>query len=117
MPYSRLLKRILENVEGAVGVGFVDYEGETVQLAGRLQDYAHRVHLAHQSILLQNVSRIHQKYQESLSLLTCVCQDLTWVIKPLKSGYCLVVTLNHRKNLSKAAHYLEEAARELNQEL
>jgi hypothetical protein len=117
MPYSRLLKRILENVEGTVGVGFVDYEGETVQLAGQLEDYAHRVHLACQNIFIRNVSRIHERYQDSLSLVTCVYQDLTLAIKPLKGGYCLVVTLNHKRNLSKAVHYLEEAARELNQEL
>jgi hypothetical protein len=117
MPYTHLLRKILENVEGAVGVGFVDYEGETVQLAGRLEDYAHRVHLACQSILLRDVSRVHENYQEFLSSVTCVYQDLTLAIKPLKGGYCLVVTLKHKRNLSKAVHYLEEAARELNQEL
>ena len=115
MPYTYILKRLLENVEGAVGVGFVDHEGETIQLQGRLEDYSHRIHLAYQGILVHNLNEIHQ--EESLSWLISVYQRLTMVVKPLKNAYFLVLTLEHRKDLAKALKHLEEAAQELNQEL
>ena len=53
MPYLPLLKKLLEQVDGAVGAGFADYDGETVQLAGQFEDFEHRVHLACQGILLE----------------------------------------------------------------
>jgi hypothetical protein len=113
MPYTYILKRLLERVEGAVGVGFVDHDGETIQVAGRLEDYSHRLHLAYQGILVQNLKEIHQE----VSWLISVYPSLTMVVKPLKNAYFLVLTLEHRKNLPKALKHLEEAAQELNQEL
>lgn|SRR2546426_3374247 len=115
MPYTYILKRLLDGVEGAVGVGFVDREGETIQLEGQLEDYSHRVHLAYQGILVQNLRQIHQK--DSFSWLISVHQRLTVVVKPLKNAYFLVLTLEHRKDLHKALMQLEDAAQELNQEL
>lgn len=115
MPYTSVLKRLLERVEGAVGVGFVDHDGETIHLEGRLEDYAHRLHLAYLGILAQNLKEIHQ--EESLSWLISAYQRLTVVVKPLKNAYFLALTLEHRKDLYKALKHLEEAAQELNQEL
>jgi len=115
MPYTHILKRLLESVEGAVGVGFVDQEGETIQLEGQLEDYSHRLHLAYQGILVDSLKEIHQK--ESLSWLISVHQRVTIVVQPLKNAYFLVLTLEHRKDLHKALKRLEEAAQELNQEL
>jgi hypothetical protein len=117
MPYQTILKTLLESVEGALGVGFVDYEGESIQFSGHFEEYAHRVHLACQGIFLQNLNRIHRHYLDPPSSLVCVYQELTLVIKPLKSGYYLVLTLAHRKQLPKALRVTEEAAAQLNRDL
>ena len=114
MPYLSILKKLLESVDGAVGAGFVDYEGETVQLTGQLEDYAHRVHLACQRIFLEKLISIHNRYLIPPSSLVCVYQNLTLVIKPLKNGYLLVLTLAHRRQLTKALRVAEEAAARLN---
>jgi len=117
MPYREILKRLIERIEGATGAGFVAEDGETVQLEGQLDDFAHRLHLAHQGILLQALSHIHKNPKANLRLVLSVHQDDTVAVKPLAGGYFLVLTLKRGKNLHKALHYLEQAAEELNQEL
>ena len=117
MPYQSILKTLLESVDGAVGVGFVDYEGEEVQLTGQFEDYAYRVHLAYQGIFLEKLKSIHRQHLGAPLSLVCVYANLTVVIKPLKSGYFLVLTLSHRKQLTKALQAAEEAATHLNLDL
>jgi len=117
MPYRDVLKRLLDKIDGATGVGFVAQDGETVQLEGQLEDFAHRLHLAYQGILLQTLSSIHGNPQANLRLVLSIHQDYTVAVKPLAGGYFLVLTLKRRNNLHKALHYLEQAAEELNQEL
>ena len=117
MPYQSILKTLLEGIDGAVGAGFVDNEGETVQLTGQFEDYAHRVHLAYQGIFLEKLKSIHRQHLGVPLSLVCVYENLTVVIKPLKSSYFLVLTLAHRKQLAKALQAAEEAAVHLNFDL
>jgi hypothetical protein len=117
MPYLPILRRLLESVDGALGAGFVDYDGETVQLVGQFEEYAHRVHLACQGIFLDRVKAVHQRQLDPPSSLLCVYQGYTLIIKPLNNGYFLALTLAHRKALSKAFRAVEEAAMRLNLDL
>ncbi len=113
MPYLSLLKKLLEQAEGAVGAGFADYEGETVQLAGQLDDFEHRVLLAWQGILLEDIKKIHQTYLSPPEMVILKYQHRTLLIKPLKDSYYLVLTLAHAKYLSKAIQCLKDMARAL----
>lgn len=117
MPYQSILTTLLERIEGAVGAGFVDYDGEVVQLIGPFEDFAHRVHLAYQGIFLEKLKSIHQRHLGVPLSLVCVYQNLTLVIKPLRSGYFLVLTLAHRKQLAKALRAADDAAAHLNLDL
>jgi hypothetical protein len=117
MPYQSILKTLLENIDGAVGAGFVDYDGEVVQLTGQFEDFAHRIHLAYQGIFLENLKSFHEQHLGPPLSVVCVYQNLTLVIKPLKSGYFLVLTLAHGKQLAKALRAAEEAAAHLNLDL
>lgn len=117
MPYKDILKRLLERTEGATGAGFVASDGETVQLEGQLDDFAHRLHLAYQGILLQALSNIHGNPKANLQVVLSIHQNYTIAVKPLADGYFLVLTLQRGKNLYQAVRYLEQAAEELNREL
>ena len=117
MPYQSILKTLLESIDGAIGAGFVDYDGEAVQLTGQLEDYAHRIHLAYKGIFLEKLKSIHLQHLGLPLSLVCVYQNLTLVIKPLKSDYFLVLTLAHRRQLAKALRATEEAAARLNLDL
>ncbi|MEW5975523.1 MAG: hypothetical protein AB1898_06920 [Acidobacteriota bacterium] len=113
--YSSILQHILRQVEGAVAVGFADYEGETVQIEGRLEDYRHRLLLAYQGILFHNLAEQHAG--ESMQSITAVYEDLTTVIKPLRRGYFLLLTLDSRKNLFQADGWLNWGAEQVNPDI
>jgi predicted regulator of Ras-like GTPase activity (Roadblock/LC7/MglB family) len=115
MPYTKILNKLLDEVSGSVGAGFVDYEGEIVQAAGQLENYVHRVHLACQSILLDQAQKVHPA--DELSSIISIHANYSWIIKPLKSDYCLVLTLASRRRLFQALRYMEDAAREINLDL
>jgi hypothetical protein len=117
MPYRSLLKKLLEQVEGAVGAGFADYEGETVQLLGQFADFEHRVHIACQGILLQQIKKAHQSHLPPPAVVFCKYQFGTLLIKPVKDGYYLVLTLAHPKQTARAIRCLEDAARVLEQDI
>lgn len=115
MPYSKILDKLLNDVYGSVGAGFIDYEGEVVQLAGQLEDYAHHVHLACQGILLAQAKNLHRS--DEVHCLIAAHENYISVIKPLKSDYSLILTLNKHNNLFKAIRSVEEAAQSLNVDL
>lgn len=116
-PYLTLLKQLLESVDGALAAGFADYEGETVELAGSLEDYPHRLHLAYQGIVLHKLQQAHNASAETPSRISLTCQKRSVVIQPLKSGYYLVLTLARGASLHRAEWHLERTAQELNPDL
>jgi hypothetical protein len=116
-PYSAILSRLLESVDGSVAVGFADYEGESVDIQGPFDEYLHRVHLAYQGIVLTRLQALHATLEEPLARIYCTYQNFQLVIQPLQSGYFLVLTLQRNSNLYQANKQLELAARELNQDL
>jgi len=98
-----------------VGAGFVADDGETVQIAGVLESYAHRVHLACQQILLERVRGLNGT--DSPEHLICMLGNYCWVIQPLEQGYCLVLTLEAPHRVFKAIPEIKKAAVLINSDL
>lgn len=115
MPFSKILNQLLEKVPGSVGAGFVAEDGETVQVAGLLEGYAHRVHLAYQRILLDRANETSAS--GSTQLIICVYGQFSWIIHPLNQGYCLVLTLKDRGKIFQAVSPIKETALAINAEL
>jgi predicted regulator of Ras-like GTPase activity (Roadblock/LC7/MglB family) len=116
-PYSAILNQLLESVEGASGAGFADCEGETVELAGSLEDYAHRLLLAYQSIVVHQLQAIHSGLADVPSQITITTQNRHLLIRPLKGGYFLVLTLTRGADLYQGRQQLEQTGQLLNRDL
>jgi len=116
-PYSAILRRLLHSVDGAIAVGFADYDGESVQIEGALDADTHRLHLAYQGIVLHHLQSVHHVLGETPTRISGRYQNLHVIIQALKSGYFIVLTLKPNSNLYQASHYLEQIAQELNQDL
>jgi hypothetical protein len=104
-------------VKGAVAAGFADYEGESVQLEGTLDEDSHRLLLAYQGIVLHHLQSVHQLLGETPTRVSSRYQNLHVIIQPLKSGYFIVLTLKPNFNIHRACHYLDQTAQEFNQDL
>ena len=116
-PYSATLRNLLDVVDGAIAVGFADYDGESVQFEGALDADTHRLHLAYQGIVLHYLQSVHQLLGETPTKISTRYQNLHVIIQPLKSGYFIVLTLKPNCNLHLAFHHLEQTAQEFNQDL
>jgi hypothetical protein len=115
--YSATLRKLLDSVDGAIAAGFADYEGECVQCEGALETDTHRLHLAYQGIVLHHLQSVHHQLGEAPVRISSRFQNLEVLVRPLKSGYFIVLTLRPHSNLHQARHYLEQTAQELNQDL
>ena len=62
---------------------------------------------------LRHVKKIHQTHLSPPEMIICKYQHCTLLIKPLKDGYYLVLTLAHARHLSNAIRCLEDTARVL----
>jgi hypothetical protein len=116
-PYSAILRKLLHSVDGAVAVGFADYDGESVQIEGNLDADTHRLHLAYQGIVLHHLQSVHHVFGETPTRISSRYQNLHVILQALKSGYFLVLTLKPNSNLFQANQTLEQTAQELNQDL
>ena len=116
-PYSAPLRALLDSVEGAVAVGFADYEGESVQFEGTFDEDTHRLHLAYQGIALHHLQSMHQLLGEIPTRITARYQKMHVLVQPLKSGYFIVLSLKPGSNILRAAHLLEQTAEEFNVDL
>ena len=117
MPYRVLLDGLLRSIRGADGALLVDATGEVVVEAGGSRD-RHRLIGAYQGILLGQVRRAVER------LSTGHVIQLVWrysagsvIVRPLKDGYFLVVSLSPSANLGEALHRSAGARTRMNEEL
>jgi hypothetical protein len=58
MPFKTLLNALVENVPGAQGAIIADWEGESVEQVGIMDDYDLKVIGAHKGVILHNMREV-----------------------------------------------------------
>ncbi len=117
MPFQGLLQRLVVSVSGAQAVALMDASGEVVFLAGDRHE-RHRLIGAYQGIALTRLRgasasratgplrHVHSRYS-----------DGQVIVRPLKDGYYLVLSLRPDANLGQALHRSAETQQRLDAEL
>lgn len=117
MPFQGLLQRLVRSVSGAQAVVMMDPRGELVFQAGDGHE-RHRLIGAYQGIALMRlksagasaeigqVRHVHSRYS-----------DGQLILRPLKDGYYLVLSLRPDANVGQAIHRSGEAQQRLDAEL
>jgi predicted regulator of Ras-like GTPase activity (Roadblock/LC7/MglB family) len=117
MPYQRLLAKLLAAVSGSQAALLLDAQGEVVVEAG-LQDERHRLIAAYQGISLATAQRTSSRYGVGdIGYLVCRYASGSVILRPLKDGYYLVVSLAAEAQLPRAVHHSALAQEALNVEL
>jgi predicted regulator of Ras-like GTPase activity (Roadblock/LC7/MglB family) len=117
LPYKGVLELLLGSVAGAQAALLLDEEGEVVVEAGA-RDERHRLIAAHHGIALAAVQRTSERYAAG-EIRLVVCR-YTWgsvILRPLKDGYYLVVSLGPEASVAKGLHHSGIAQGRLNDEL
>lgn len=103
MPFKSLLNALIERVPGAQGAIIADWEGESVDHVGVMDDYDLKVIGAHKGVILHNmrevVDRLGNDELKEIIITTELAQTL---VLPVTKEYYLVLTLDRSDMLGRA---------------
>ena len=119
MPYLRLLEQLLASVPGALAALLLDANGEVVVDAGpRVERDRHRLIGAYQGLALSALRQATLPYDVGgIRCLVFRYAAGTLILRPLRDGYYLVMSLAPEANLGRAIHYSAEIGVDLDAEL
>ncbi|HUG54993.1 MAG TPA: roadblock/LC7 domain-containing protein [Vicinamibacteria bacterium] len=116
MPYQRLVDDLVDAVE-AHGALLLDSEGEVV-VAGGVRDVRHRLIGAYQGLALAAARRTFERHGGgSIEYIMCRYTEQTVILRPLKDGYYLVLSLSSAGRVGEGLHHSGRAQELLNREL
>lgn len=117
MPYLAALEGLLRSVPGAQGALLLDAEGEVVVEAGA-RDQRHRLIGAYQGITLASVQRASERQQTgAVRLVVCRHAAGCIILRTLKDGYYLVVSLDAEASLARGLYHSSLAQERLDDDL
>ncbi len=117
MPYQRLLEELVRGVRGAQGALLLDATGEVVVEAGAKDD-RHRLIGAYQGIALTLAHRTSARY--AVGSIGHICCRYAWghvVLRPLRDGYYLVLSVAAEGSLGEAVYRSAATQDKMNAEL
>lgn len=119
MPFQYILANLLANVEGAVGVLFLDDSGETVDLScSEYTPYQMRVLGAYLGIYMRQLEKILEGNRLGVPRSIHIEKEALHVYAaPLPDGYYLVLVQRQPAIVAAAQRALETAAYELERHL
>ena len=117
MPYESLLRSLVGSVEGALGALLMDASGEVVVEAGNGEE-RHRLIAAYQGIALVRLKTTEESCETGKVQHVC-CRYATGqvILRPLKDGYYLVLSLSSAAIVGEGLHRSAETQRRMNAEL
>ena len=117
MPYQLLLDGLVRSVAGIRGALLLDEEGEVVVEAG-IRDERQRLIGAYQGIGLAQARRTHARLPSGA--IRYILGRYAWghvILRPLRDGYYLVISLGPGANVGEGLHGSAEAQRRLDASL
>ena len=117
MPYLRLLEQLLRNITGSQAALLLDAQGEVVVQAGAHDD-RHRLIAAYQGIGLAMAQRTTARFAAGhIGYMVCRYARGSVLLRPLKDGYYLVLSLSAEAGLAHALRHSAATQEELDREL
>jgi predicted regulator of Ras-like GTPase activity (Roadblock/LC7/MglB family) len=114
MPYQRLLDELARDLDGLQGALLLDAEGEVAVESGA-RDERHRLIGAYQGIALMTAQRTTQRYEAgTIRYIVCRYEWGQVILRPLKDGYYLIVSLEPGASLAKGLRRSEAVQKEMN---
>jgi predicted regulator of Ras-like GTPase activity (Roadblock/LC7/MglB family) len=101
MPYQSLLDQLARDVDGVLAALLLDSEGEVAVESGAPND-RHRLIGAYQGIALTLARKTNARHGVGgIRLITCRYRWGQVILRPLKDGYYLVVSLSSEVQLAR----------------
>ena len=116
MPYQEVLDELV-GAAGARGALLLDSAGEVV-VEGGARDLRHRLIGAYQGLALAAARRTLERHGGgSIEYILCRYGEESVILRPLKDGYYLVLSLPAAGRVGEGLHHSGRAQERLNREL
>jgi predicted regulator of Ras-like GTPase activity (Roadblock/LC7/MglB family) len=103
VPFKTLLNALIERVPGAQGAIIADWEGESVDQVGIIDDYDLKVIGAHKGVVLHNMREVVDRLgDDDLKEIVITTKQAQTLIMPVTKDYYLVLTLDRSDMLGRA---------------
>lgn len=107
--FTVILERLMRSVAGARGTAMVDYEGETVDYAGRFDAFDIKVAAAHWQLVIAEIDG--ETRLGPVRQLVVRARKQSYLIRRIHQSYLLVIVLHPRAAFAASARAVEEAER------
>jgi predicted regulator of Ras-like GTPase activity (Roadblock/LC7/MglB family) len=116
MPYQQILDDLIRSVRADAAL-LLDGEGEVAIQSGT-SDERHRLIGAYQGIGLTTARKTLARHDAGrIRYMLCRYATATIILRPLKDGYYLVLSLPVDGRIAEGVHYSERTQEKLNREL
>ena len=105
--FTRVLERLVAVTPGAHGAALVDFEGETVDYAGRLDPFELKITAAHWLIVLSETAEAAQV--GPIQRLTVRARGRAYYVRRLEENYAVVLVLHPRAAFAVSERAMQEA--------
>lgn len=112
--FTRILERLIAASPGAEAAALVDFEGETVDYAGRLEMFELKIAAAHWRIVMSEIADTPQI--GPIRQITVRARGRGYLVRQLEDSYAIVVVLHRRAAFAVSDRALDEAVARLSVE-
>jgi len=105
--FTRVLERLVAVTAGARAAALVDFEGETVDYAGRLDPFELKITAAHWLIVLSETSEAFRL--GPIQRITVRAQGRAYYVRRLAENYAVVLVLHPRAAFAVSERAVQEA--------
>lgn len=105
--FTRILEHLVAVTPGAQGAALVDYEGETVDYAGRLDVFELKITAAHWLIVLSETAE--SAPVGPIQQLIVRARGRAWYVRRLEENYAVVLILHPRAAFAVSERAMQEA--------
>jgi hypothetical protein len=95
-PFGQILEQLLDLEPRAAAAALVDSEGEAVDYAGKLSTFYTKVAAAHLRAVLDEIEGVFPQGHGRPLQVVVRGQEKSFLVRPLRDGYALVVVLKRR---------------------
>ncbi|MBW2451860.1 MAG: roadblock/LC7 domain-containing protein [Deltaproteobacteria bacterium] len=118
MPFKTMLNGLVKKVSGAQGAILVDWEGESVEQAGSMDEYELKVLGAHNGVVLRKVRYILKKMSgDKLQELVIATEQAQLIVLPVTDDYSLVLCVDRSECLGRALYESRLCSSRLHREI
>lgn len=118
MSFQKILKPLITDVEGAIGIIFVDADGEAVDHYSRIPEYDMKLLGAYKSIIIKNIQETSNRLElGNIREIVIFLDEAILILSPVSEGYFLLLFMQPQSNLGKGIIRLKEAIKKVREEL